>query len=42
MKFVLLKMRNWRPFHGDHEIEFSVDPERPVTLLLGPNGAGKT
>lgn len=42
MKFVSLKLRNWRPFHGDHEIEFSVDPERPVTLLLGPNGAGKT
>jgi energy-coupling factor transporter ATP-binding protein EcfA2 len=35
-------MRNWRSFHGDHEIEFSVDPARPVTLLLGPNGAGKT
>jgi DNA sulfur modification protein DndD len=42
MKFVSLKMRNWRSFHGDHEIEFSTDPERPVTLLLGPNGAGKT
>jgi len=42
VKFVSLKMRNWRSFHGDHEIEFSVDPARPVTLLLGPNGAGKT
>ena len=42
MKFVSLQMRNWRSFHGDHEIEFSVDPECPVTLLLGPNGAGKT
>lgn len=42
MKFVSLKMRNWRSFHGEHEIVFSVDPERPVTLLLGPNGAGKT
>lgn len=42
MKFVSLKMRNWRSFHGDHEIEFSIDSERPVTLLLGPNGAGKT
>ncbi len=35
-------MRNWRSFYGEHEIEFSADPERPVTLLLGPNGAGKT
>ena len=42
MKFLSLKMRNWRSFHGDHEIHFSTDPERPVTLLLGPNGAGKT
>jgi DNA repair exonuclease SbcCD ATPase subunit len=42
MKFVSLRLRNWRSFHGDHLIEFSVDPERPVTLLLGPNGAGKT
>ena len=42
MKFVSLKMRNWRSFYGDHEIEFSIDPSRPVTLLLGPNGAGKT
>ncbi|QDV24631.1 AAA family ATPase [Aureliella helgolandensis] len=42
MKFISLRMRNWRSFQGQHEIEFSVDPERPVTLLLGPNGAGKT
>lgn len=42
MKFVSLKMRNWRSFHGDHIIEFSIDPAKPVTLLLGPNGAGKT
>jgi DNA sulfur modification protein DndD len=42
MKFVSLRMRNWRSFHGNHEIEFSIDPARPVTLLLGPNGAGKT
>lgn len=42
MKFISLKMRNWRSFHGDHEIGFSQDPNRPVTLLLGPNGAGKT
>lgn len=42
MKFVSLRMKNWRSFHGEHTIEISTDPERPVTLLLGPNGAGKT
>ncbi|WP_338767818.1 AAA family ATPase [Nocardia vulneris] len=42
MKFTSLTLRNWRPFHGTHRIEFSVYPEKPVTLILGPNGAGKT
>jgi DNA sulfur modification protein DndD len=42
VKFVTLAMRNWRPFLGDHEIELSTDPDKPVTLILGPNGAGKT
>ncbi|MEU5222163.1 AAA family ATPase [Streptomyces toyocaensis] len=42
MKFVTLVMRNWRSFHGDHRVEFSIDPRKPVTLILGPNGAGKT
>ncbi|MFF3345131.1 AAA family ATPase [Streptomyces sp. NPDC002779] len=42
MKFMTLTMRNWRSFHGDHRVEFSVDPRKPVTLILGPNGAGKT
>jgi DNA sulfur modification protein DndD len=42
VKFVSLDLRNWRSFHGDNHIDFSTDPERPVTLLLGPNGAGKT
>jgi DNA sulfur modification protein DndD len=42
VKFISLKMRNWRSYHGDQHIEFSTDPDKPVTLLLGPNGAGKT
>jgi DNA sulfur modification protein DndD len=42
VKFVSLDLRNWRSFHGDNHVDFSTDPERPVTLLLGPNGAGKT
>lgn len=42
MKFLTLALRNWRSFHGDHRVEFSIDPRKPVTLILGPNGAGKT
>ncbi|MEV7680470.1 AAA family ATPase [Streptomyces sp. NPDC088341] len=42
MKFIALVMRNWRSFHGDHRVKFSLDPRKPVTLILGPNGAGKT
>ena len=42
MKFISLKMHNWRSYHGEHQIDFSTDPKKPVTLLLGPNGAGKT
>ena len=42
MKFLQLRMLNWRSFAGEQEIKFSTDPERPVTLLFGPNGAGKT
>ncbi|MEV6631586.1 AAA family ATPase [Actinoplanes sp. NPDC051470] len=42
MKLTSLRMKNWRPFHGSHRIDFSTDPDQPVTLILGPNGAGKT
>lgn len=42
MKLVSLKLRNWRSYFGEHEIAFSTEADRPVTLLLGPNGAGKT
>ena len=42
MKFISLRMQNWRSYFGEHLIEFSTDADKPVTLLLGPNGAGKT
>ena len=42
MRFTSLRMKNWRSFLGEHVIEFSVDPDRPLTLLFGPNGSGKT
>ena len=37
-----LYLTNFRPFKGEHEIEFSVDPEKNVTLVMAENGAGKT
>ena len=42
MKLVSMQMRNWRSFYGDNALEFSTDPDKPVTLILGSNGAGKT
>lgn len=42
MRFIRMSIRNWRSFHGDNELEFSTDPDRPLTLILGPNGSGKT
>ena len=37
-----LSLTNFRPFKGEHEIEFSVDREKNVTLVMAENGAGKT
>lgn len=37
-----LSVTNFRPFIGKHEIEFSTDKERNVTLVMAENGAGKT
>ena len=36
-----LYLTNFRPFKGEHEIEFSTDPEKNVTLVMAENGAGK-
>ena len=35
-------MENFRQFNGIHEINFSTDKEKNVTLVLGDNGSGKT
>lgn len=35
-------MENFRQFNGVHEINFSTDKEKNVTLILGDNGSGKT
>lgn len=37
-----LSLTNFRPFKGKHEIEFSTDVEKNVTLVMAENGAGKT
>lgn len=37
-----LYLTNFRPFKGEHEIEFSTDSEKNVTLIMAENGAGKT
>ena len=35
-------MENFRQFNEVHEINFSTDKEKNVTLILGDNGSGKT
>ena len=37
-----LTLYNFRPFKGEHEILFSTDKEKNVTLVMAENGAGKT
>jgi DNA sulfur modification protein DndD len=35
-------LQNFRTFYGHHEINFSTDEKKPVTIIIGENGAGKT
>ena len=37
-----LTLTNFRPFKGEHVIDFSTDKEKNVTLVMAENGAGKT
>lgn len=37
-----IKIENFRQYSGSHEIIFSTDKEKNVTLLIGDNGTGKT
>lgn len=37
-----MHLNNFRQFFGDQTIEFSVDPEKNVTVIMGENGSGKT
>lgn len=42
MKIRNITLNNFRTFYGTTEINFSTDPERPVTIFIGENGSGKT
>lgn len=42
MRFRKMKINNFRQFKGEHEIIFSLDEKRNVTVITGNNGAGKT
>ena len=37
-----LKMENFRQFRGKTKVDFSLDPEKNVTIILGDNTVGKT
>lgn len=37
-----ITLSDFRCFHGEHTIEFSMDPEENVTLIHAENGVGKT
>lgn len=42
MKFLRLEVENFRPYVDEWSLDFSVDPQRPITLVFGKNGGGKT
>lgn len=42
MKIERMRIENWRSFYRDHEIIFSTDPVKNVTLIRAENGFGKT
>lgn len=37
-----MSLTNFRQFKGTQSINFSVDPEKNVTVIMGENGSGKT
>jgi DNA sulfur modification protein DndD len=37
-----VSVKDFRCFHGEHSVDFSVDPNRNVTLIHAENGVGKT
>lgn len=37
-----IELTNFRIFAGSQKVEFSVDPDKNVTVIMGDNGSGKT
>lgn len=37
-----MSLTNFRQFNGTQSVNFSVDPEKNVTVIMGENGSGKT
>ncbi|MEM9907152.1 MAG: AAA family ATPase [Cyanobacteria bacterium P01_D01_bin.44] len=42
MKLLSLKLFNFRPFYGEHQLTFARTDERNITVIHGNNGSGKT
>lgn len=42
MRFEKLRLTNWGPFRGSHEISLSVTEGSPVVVIFGENTLGKT
>lgn len=42
MKIEKVVIENFRGWSGNHEIEFSTDAKKPVTLIIAENGTGKS
>ncbi|WP_226048874.1 AAA family ATPase [Vibrio vulnificus] len=42
MKLIKLEINNFRQFYGKQSVDFSVEPQRGVTLIHGENNGGKT
>lgn len=42
MQFTKIKLRNYRPYYGEVEIEPRTHPDKPVVLIRGKNDTGKT
>lgn len=37
-----MSLTNFRQFNGTQSVNFSVDPEKNITVIMGENGSGKT
>jgi len=42
MKITGIEIENFRAFHGKHEILFSTDEKKPVTVIVAQNNVGKS